>query len=254
MRLKLSGILSIAIILSLILLSYNLLSCNSAKIPPVYPTDTLATHQQLNGMKIEISFERGTKHNHPLMAVWITDTSNNYFQTVYVAESIAKGVFEHGKKREGKWIPGELRRPAALPVWAHQRNVLEADGLYIPTKETAMPDAFTGATPQNNFTLYSATESKMQDPFKVWFEINQPWDWNEYWTNNKYPNDEEYKTSCQPSLIYCAIINPVQVNKTIRIELIGHGHYNGSSGEISTDLSTITTAKDITKNISIKIY
>ena len=38
-------------------------------------------------------------------------------------------------------------------------------------------------------------------------EINQNWDWNEYWTNDKYPDDENYKMSCQPALVYEAVID-----------------------------------------------
>jgi hypothetical protein len=63
-------------------------------------------------------------------------------------------------------------------------------------------------------------------------EINQPWDWNEYWTNTKYPDDEEYKTSCQPALVYRAIVNLDNAEKTYPMKVIGHSHYSGKTGEL----------------------
>jgi hypothetical protein len=45
-------------------------------------------------------------------------------------------------------------------------------------------------------------------------EINHPWDWNEYWTNAKYPDDEENKNSCQTALVYRAIVNLDNAEKT----------------------------------------
>ncbi|NJK85438.1 MAG: hypothetical protein HC906_05200 [Bacteroidales bacterium] len=188
------------------------------------------------------------------MAVWIEDTSGNYLQTLYVAESIAKGIFKHGETSTGKWMPGEVRRPAALPVWSHSRNVLEEDGLYIPTIKTAMADGYTGATPKNNFILKTRIENQDVKAFDVYFEINQTWDWNEYWTNNKYPDDEEYKTSCQPSVVYKGTYTPDMRGKPVKLIAIGHGHYSGKDGKIYPDLSTLTTALDIAKDLSFMVY
>ena len=85
------------------------------------------------------------------MAIWVEDTSGKYIQDLYVAESIAKGVFRHGIGSEGKWKPGEIRRPAALPYWGHKRGIKADDGLYIPSAKNPLPDAYTGATPTESF-------------------------------------------------------------------------------------------------------
>ncbi len=37
------------------------------------------------------------------------------------------------------------------------------------------------------------------------------------------------------------------------MHLIGHSHWSGKTGELFTDLSTITTAKDIVKSAVVKI-
>lgn len=209
-------------------------------------TDTIYTVQSEKGYPVEFHFKKGSKHNYPLMAVWVTDTNDHYLQTVYVAESIAKGVFKHGETSNGKWLPGPIRRPAALPVWAHSRGVQEDDGLFVPTVNTPVADAYTGATPMNDFVIYSNVPDSSTNTFYIYFEINQSWDWNDYWTNNKYPDDEDYKTSCQPSLVYRTKINTDNSQKVYDLSLIGHGHYSGDDGEIYPDLSTFTTALEIT--------
>jgi hypothetical protein len=228
-------------------------SCRYSRISEGFRNDTLYTNTAGKGNTLELQFIRGPEHNHPLMAAWIEDTSGKYIQTLYVAESIAKGVFNHGDKSTGKWMPGPVRRPAALPVWAFSRGVKEADSLYVPTRNDPVLDAYTGATPQANFVLIAKTDKPLPKKFFVYFEINQPWDWNSYWTNNKYPDDEEYKTSCQPALVYRAQVSTDELHQSKSLELIGHSHYSGANGEINSDLSTITTAKDITQSVSVSL-
>ena len=240
----------ISFVILSIVLSFSF--CNRSgkqQTTPIY--DTIYTNKDIQGLEISIDFKKGVSHNYPLMAIWIEDTVGNYLQTIYVAESIAKGVFDYGKTKSGKWMPGEIRRPAALPYWAHKRGVKEADGLYIPTPQTALPDAVTGATPHESFLLKSVIKQDIPEQFNILFEINQTWDWNEYWTNNKYPDDDEYKTSCQPALVYLARIE--LNNRPINIEMkaIGHSHYSGKDGKLYTDLSTSTTSLDIAEKINV---
>lgn len=237
-----------------VLLLINSLGCSSVKVPGEIPTDTIFTNIYGQGFQLQLTFTKGEAHNHPLMAVWITDTSGNYIETLYIAESIGKGYFDRVDKSTGKWQAGAVRRPASLPVWAFNRNVREADGIYIPTPETSMPDGITGATPQNNFVLVTKTSSKSFSEFDIYFEINQTWDWNEYWTNNKFPDDEDYKTSCQPALVYKARINLNKNVGKIPLDLIGRSHYSGNDGKIYTDLETITTAKNITASVIVEFH
>lgn len=241
-----------AIVVALLLLINS--KCTITKSISHHSSDTLYTNVNKGGLELEIRFIKGPEHNYPLMAIWITDTNNNYIESLYVAESIAKGVFGYGDRTKGMWLPGPQRRPAALPVWSHNRNVKETDGLYVPTPETAMPDAVTGATPPSDFTLITRTQMTESTPFYLYFEINQTWDWNEYWTNNKYPDNEDYKTSCQPSLIYNILVNRnTPTEEWLPLKLTGRGHYSGADGSVYHDLNTITTALDITGKIELKL-
>ncbi len=226
--------------------------CKSTEVQLTSP-DVYSYNDEASGPPIIIEFIKGEKHNHPLMAAWIEDMQGNFVQTLYVSESIGKGIFKHGDASTGKWMPGELRRPAALPVWSHRRGIQAEDGLFVPDTRNPVPDALTGPTPPQSFVLTSRLETNEMRQFLVFFEINQTWDWNEFWTNNKYPDNEEYKTSAQPALVYKAIINLDSGKKEYPMTLIGHSHYAGEDGIVYEDISTFTTALNIAKEIKIII-
>lgn len=214
----------------------------------------LSTNSQGQGQKLSISFNKGKQFNHPLIAIWLTTPDGKYIQTLYVSQSIAKGIYEHGKSEQGKWFPGEHRRPAALPYWAFSRNVKEEDGLYIPTAKNPIPDAYTGATPQNSFVLETQLDAIQKGKVLLWFEINQPFDFNDFWYNQKYPNNNAYRTSGQPSLVYLAIIDFESANKEYFLNPIGHGNPTGENGLLFTDITTLTTALKMVDKIMVKIY
>jgi hypothetical protein len=116
-----------------------------------------------------------------------------------------------------------------------------------------MPDAVTGPTPVGNLVMQSKSTDKTPAVFKIMFEINQSWDWNEYWTNTKYPDDLNYKTSSQPSLVYEAIIDLNSGTREYEMKPVGHGHYSGADGSLTSDLGTLTTALSITKSIRVQL-
>jgi len=84
-------------------------------------------------------------------------------------------------------------------------------------------------------------------------EINQPWDWNEYWTNALYPNDIDYQASCQPAVVYSALVDMDNPGAIIEMKPIGHSHYSGNNGELYPDLSSITTALNIAAQITVVV-
>lgn len=212
--------------------------------------DTLALNPHAKGNTIEITVHTGKALNMPLYAIWLTTADTQYIQTLYVSKAMGTGIFTHGTTQRGKWEPGPVRRPEALPVWSHKRGVKELDKLYVPTPHTAMPDAYTGATPSGNFTVHTRTEEALPDKGIIFLEVNQPWDWNTYWTTSKYPNSEAYKRSGQPSLVYAANFTSDFFNKKIELMPIGHGHYSGKNGNLYTELNTLTSALNILKSVT----
>jgi len=206
-----------------------------------------------NGTSFTVQFEKGKEHNHPLFAIWLADETGRYIQTLYVSESIGRGVFKHAIRGNGKWMEGEIQRPAALPYWAHQRNVLNEFGTYNPSKKHPVIDAYTGATPQASFILHTRSGKPLNGKYKLMLELNQCWDWNEYWTNDKYPTDIDYKTSSQPAIVYAVDFDTNNLKSQYVMKIIGHSHYSGANGSLDPDLSTLTTALRIAKKITVSV-
>lgn len=205
------------------------------------------------GTTISIQFEKGEEHNHPLFAIWLADENGKYIQTLYVSESIGYGVFKRANRKTGQWKAGEIQRPATLPYWAHQRGIKNEFGTYMPTPKRPVMDAYTGATPLASFIFHLKTEKPLSGKYKIMLELNQPWDWNEFWTNDKFPDDKEYKTSSQPALVYSVDIDTNSSEKEYQMKTIGHSHYSGADGSLDTNLTTMTTALKIAKKITVKL-
>lgn len=229
------------------------ISCSTSRVPVNEVPDQISSNPAGKGPGLKIEMTRGEAHNHPLMAIWVENESGEFIQTLFVAESIGKGIFQHGDASKGFWMPGEIRRPAALPYWSHKRGIKADDGLYLPTPTEPIADAYTGPTPGKSFVLNTRLDEPGLTKFRVLFEINQTWDWNEYWTNNKYPEDQEYKTSCQPALVYAVMIDLEDPGEQYSMEVIGRSHHSGASGELFNDLETLTTALHIAEEIVVRI-
>jgi hypothetical protein len=205
------------------------------------------------GPALELTAKQGDHHGYPMMAIWLEDTLGRYIQTLFVNLSMATSVYGHGDNTSGAWQPGVVRRPAALPYWSFKRGVRASDGLFIPDPEEPVADAYTGATPTGSFLLQTKTDETLQGKVNILFETNQPWDFNEYWTNGKYPEEYEYRNSAQPAVVYRATIDLSSPAEEYILSPVGHSHYSGLDGELYSDLTTLTTALDIFKEITVKV-
>lgn len=230
-----------------------LAACSGSKVQEHEQKASLEANREGKGPEVVLTFVRGEAHNHPSFALWAEDADGNYLQTLFVTRAVGTGTYEHGDPSSGKWKPGEIRRPAALPYWSHKRGIREEDGLFTPAPRHPVPDAFTGATPSGDFTLMARFDDQPPRRFMILFEINQTWDWNEYWTNNRYPDDDEYKTSCQPALVYRAEVDLDSAAGEYPLRVIGHSHYAGRDGKLYTDLSTMTTALHIADSLRVRL-
>lgn len=244
--------------ISVLLLILSCISCTSNR---PWATETVSSFEKIMmnkdgaGATFEIIFKKGTAHHYPLMVFWVEDCQGNFLQTLYVAQSVGKGYYTRAYVENDQWISGPAIRRATLPYWAHRQNsVLQRPDPY-PSTEHPVPDAYTGATPHNNFILQSKMDKHYSGSVRVFMEINQFFDFNEHWTNTRFVEDADYKTSGQPSLIY--VSDCIEMNKLpaeISLRMIGHGHYSGKDGALYTDLSTITTAKDIVHQVIVRLF
>ncbi len=209
--------------------------------------------------EIDFEFKKGDSYTNPLFAAWLEDSIGNYIETLYISASISASTFKNGYLKDKKWLPAILRRPEALPCWSHSRNIKAEDGLYVPLYPALDLDAVTGATPQNNFIIKTGSSLANVDNFRILFELNQSFDWNEYYAKNSFPTDSIYSGSGavgQPSLVYSININKNDILKEhyFIMKPLGHGHHSGKNGYIDTNFDKISTALSIADRIIIAIH
>ena len=89
-------------------------------------------------------------------------------------------------------------------------------------------------------------------------ELNVAFDDNEFYSEFDFPDDEVYHSGTgqlgQPSIVFDALIDLEDGKNYYLMELIGHGHHSGQTGELFSDLSTLTTAKQIVERIVIGVH
>lgn len=216
------------------------------------------------GNAMQIDLRKGPYFEWPTYAFWVEDTAGNYIQTLYVTGKLAKNNFyvkvisENGKDVfVSEPETTHLReRPEALPVWAHQYGAMSDKGNAIPVGDQQVPDGYSGATLTDNFLLRTTPDQKLPESYVVKFEINHSFDWNEYYTQDRYPDDPVYSGNGkvgQPSLVYAAHVDRALGQKYYAMELIGRGHHSGQDGRIYSDLSEITTARELVDRVIIEI-
>lgn len=215
------------------------------------------------GDTMKIDIRKGPYFEWPTFAFWLEDTAGNYLQTLYVTSKLAKNNFtvkvvsENGEDVfiDEPETKNQRERPEALPVWSHQYGVVSEKGNAVPTGKNIVPDGYSGATLTENTLLNTITSSKLPDQFLVKMEINHSFDWNEFYTSNRYPDDPIYSGNGkvgQPSLIYQTKIDRSK-GRYFAMELVGRGHHSGRNGNIYTDLSEITTAKQLVDRVIIEL-
>lgn len=216
----------------------------------------IALTRAMGDYTIELEGKKGSAFNNPMFAAWTEDPLGNYIKTIYASNTIGTSTYTYKKGVEGKHI---IRRPSGAPVWAHRRNIIAEDGLMIPLNNAPDLDGYTGATPIKDFVIQTKTDIHKPASINVYFEVNQSYDWNDYYAEDRFPNDSIYTISGQsgqPSIIYGATIdlNFPENKRSFLLKPIGHGHHSGANGKLYQDLSNITTAFDIVERIMVTVY
>lgn len=216
----------------------------------------LETNQPGKGVTLELDVRKGKAFEIPLFAVWTEDMSGHFLQTLYVSRVIGSSRFDFGKEEaNGEWVPAIVRRPEALPYWGHQRGVQAKDGYFLPDADSPVADVVSGATPNESFRLTTRTDEPITS-FKLLLEVNQSFDWNDYYSKTRFPEDKIYSGSGQngqPSVVYAATIDLTQKTRHYMLSPVGHGHHGAQDGKLDPDLSNLTTALDIVDGVLVKI-
>lgn len=187
------------------------------------------------------------KKNPPQIAIWLEDMQGRYLSTVYVTHKIATQSWQ---------AAGKNRRKEALPHWCYSRGIKYEDGFYLPTKKEPFTDGLTGATPHSGFDVCLQPVADLKQ-FRIKIEINHSTDFNEAYPKSASEGDDNYsggeKGSGQPAVVYAADIDLTSRGTSYVAKLIGHSSPDGSNGEIYSDTSSLTTALQIVKQITITI-
>jgi len=186
----------------------------------------------------------------PQVAFWVEDIEGNYIETLYVTKKSTNASF-----RPAEDPFGSVARPEALPYWAHKRGIQYDNNLMVPDKNNTDLDGMTGPTPLGNYNVVSKVDSSMRQ-FRVMMEINRSYDFNNYYTPDRYPADPVYSgsgSSGQPSIIYAATIDLDHNQEAYFMKAIGHGHYSGKTGELYTDMEGIDSALQLIKRVVVEV-
>lgn len=230
------------------------------------------------GDSLTIDLRKGPYFGWPQYAVWLETLEGELIQPLYVTEKLANNRFENrvtlkdssvvltdnsALADDGVWeqtfdvvhepTSAEKRfRPESLPVFLHK--IAQAEG--SPTS-SATPDldGYSGATLTENFLLKTSTDDTATQPYKIRLEINQSFDFNHYYSSNRFPDDHVYSGdgfSAQPSVIYEAVIDPTSPQQFYPMAIVGHGHHSGRDGVLYEDLSNLTTALEIIDRVIVE--
>lgn len=225
---------------------------------------TLTTNIGGEGLPIEIELRKGLHYESdpqplflgltyttvPQVAFWLEDVDGQYISTIYVTQKISNASFISTDD-----IFNTVSRPESLPYWAHQRGVSYEGGSLMPSTTNTDLDGMTGATPLGNYDVHSKVNSDLRQ-FKVMMEINRSYDFNSFYSKDKYPDDPIYSgsgSSGQPSVIYEARINLDDKPQAYFMQSVGHGHHSGADGMLYEDMTGIDTALELVKRVVVQV-
>jgi len=201
----------------------------------------------------------------PQMAFWLEDTAGDFVATVFVTHRAATDDWRASPGEKA----GRIRRPSALPVWRHGHK---AGGVQPASTCTACHarrrmedkstagvaelDAITGATPPSGFTREWVLPAGLKPGvYVVKAEINQSRDFTSVFRSDlpeSDPNASGGKMgSGQPSVVWQGTITLGAGPTLAVLKPAGHGHPAGADGEVTPDLSALTTALDIVESIRV---
>ena len=178
-------------------------------------------------------YDRSDYSEPPQFAIWLEDDVSGNIRTVWVTYRMGSGDWK-----------GKLHCHTALPYWVGRYNK-EAGTSGPPTFYQPVPDAISGATPQQVFVVNA--EVPIGSGWKYFVEVNVAGDYNADFPSmiNGVPDPQG---NGQPSLIYQGQIEAVNGSHDVP-QLIGRTKQWYPIDDIIADLQGITTAKDLFSEI-----
>lgn len=232
--------------------------------------------------KLAVEFTAGAAFQWPQYAIWLETLEGDLVQPIYVTSKLAENRFANRVAQRDKGVvftanpfeqPGyQLQddfdlvvepesqssrfRTESLPVFLHKLAELNG-GEYVPENgKKLVADAYSGATMSSNFILHSALEQPLSGQYRLRMELNQSFDFNEYYSSDRFPEDEIYSGSgfsAQPSIVYEAIVNLDNREEFVSMKRVGRGHHSGRDGAVYPDLQGMTSALKLVDRVLVHI-
>lgn len=211
--------------------------------PPFIASNMLGIKNvgQIAGKNMEVRITYGPYWFHqiamiitaaPTYAIWIEDLDGQYVDTYYVTNKFYQ------------WTRGATNnapeRIEALPYWWHKQ------------RGTLLTDAVTAATPKEDISIVN-TINNSPEKFVLKMEVNNSFDYNEYYTKDGENETVPTKGGGQPALIYSAVIDVSHPSREYEMMLVGHSSPDGSNGRLYSDIATVTTARQMIDKVIVKI-
>lgn len=175
------------------------------------------------------------------IAIWLVNAKGEFIDTVYVTRKTAKkGLGNKGGELDDKLGGSRL---SVLPAWAYQRGFNYGGGNFYPSKDKALVDAITSATPKAGEFVWVWRPTKPLKPGKYFYNIEV----NKSFDDNEHHNYSWYRG--QPSVIWQGSLIIGKKISESNAKIIGHGDVAGADGKISSDLSSLTTALHLIKKV-----
>lgn len=196
--------------------------------------------------KVEVKVKKKDSYassRKPQIAIWFTDVDGKYLSTIYVTEKTAKS----------NWFGFNVERPESLPVWSYMRKSGSEENSNHGKSNEILTDAVTGATPAGKILLFSQEIDKENFPenVSVYIELNESFDYNKYYAKEMMIDGKKYKSvNGQPSIIFKAECN-IKNGGSYDFKFLGIGDVAGRNGDISTDVSHMTTALGMIEFITV---
>lgn len=238
-----------------------------------------------SAQQLSVEFKAGPAFHWPQYAIWLETLDGEFVQPVYVTQKLAENNFANRVSTRDKdtvFTDNPFERPGftmkqafelvvepetrsdrfrseSLPVFLHQlagKDNQAANSPNISSKISRLVDGYSGPTMMNNFIYKSGIEQKLSGAYKLRLEVNQSFDFNQYYSSDRFPEDAIYSGSgysAQPSVIYEAEINFDKPNKLFVMELIGRGHHSGQDGKVHVDLSGMTSALQLVDRVLVEV-
>ena len=197
--------------------------------------------EKLHNEEIEISFTVNkdvyllTDYGEPpQIAVWLEYTDSLFYKSIWVTRRTGKN----------KW-KGKVNCPVSLPYWNSRKGNEKEPGFI-----QKVVDAVSGATVAEGEIKKKFSIVK-NDNLSIFIEVNVSGDYNnhfKYWSENNVPDTEG---NGQPSIIYSAKLD-FKNSVVLEPVLTGRTEQFFATDSLNADLSEITTAKDLIKNLKVR--